>query len=141
MNPNPAPIRFDHEKLNVYQKSLQFVCWVTSLLERVPSKLAVHGQLDRASTSTPLNIAEGNGRYTSADRCHFFDIARGSALECAAALDVAVAKGVVTEADVDPGKSNLAEIVSMLVGLIRSNSEDRLYEEPVQYRVEGQTPE
>src|SRR6266478_7489350 len=122
-----TPLRFDHERLIVYQRSLQFIGWLTTLLERVPAKLGVHGQLDRASTSIPLNIAEGNGRYSAADRCHFFDISRGSALECAAALDVAVAKGVVTEADVDPGKSDLAEIVSMLVGLIRSNSEDRLY--------------
>src|SRR5258708_14904963 len=125
MSTNPTPIRFDHERLRVYHLSLQFVRKVTPMMERIPTKLAVHGQLDRASTSTPLNIAEGNGRYTSADRCHFFDIARGSALECAAALDVAVAKGVVPEADVDPRKSDLAEIVSMLFGLIPSNSEDQ----------------
>jgi len=34
-----------------------------------------------------LNIAEGNGRFTSPDRCRFFDTARGSVLECAACLD------------------------------------------------------
>ncbi|HMP90857.1 MAG TPA: four helix bundle protein, partial [Kiritimatiellia bacterium] len=49
-------------------------------------------QLDRASTSIPLNIAEGNGMYTEADRCRFFDIARGTALECPACLDVMIAK-------------------------------------------------
>ena len=42
--------------------------------------------------SLELNIAEGNGKYTSADRCRFFDTARASALECAACLDVLVAK-------------------------------------------------
>ena len=131
---NSKPIRFDHEKLNVYQHSLKSVTWVSELLERVPSKLSVHGQLDRASTSIPLNIAEGNGRFTSADRCRFFDIARGSSLECAAALDVLVAKKVLTEADVDVGKTDLAEVVSMRVGLIRSNSETRLHEDPVSYR-------
>src|SRR6266581_9712312 len=73
--------RFDHEKLNVYHRSLRFITWTTELLERVSPKLSVHGQLDRASTSIPLNIAEGNGRFTSADRCRFFDIARGSTLE------------------------------------------------------------
>jgi len=135
---NPI-IRFDHEKLKVYHLSLQFIRWSTTLLERVPAKFAVHGQLDRASTSIPLNIAEGNGRYTSADRCHFFDIARGSALECAAALDVSVAKGILIEADIDPGKGYLVEMVSMLVGLIRSNSEDRLYEDQVPYRAEGKS--
>jgi four helix bundle protein len=133
------PPRFDHEKLQVYQRSLKFLTCLTELLDRVPPKLSAHAQLDRASTSIPLNIAEGNGRFTSADRCRFFDIARGSALECAAALDVVVAKRVLTEANNDAGKAGLAEIVSMLVGLIRSNSETRLHEEAVPYRIEAQS--
>ncbi len=134
-------IRFDHEKLNVYQRSLKFISWSTELLERVPSKLSVHGQLDRASTSIPLNIAEGNGRYTPSDRCRFFDIARGSTLECAAALDVLVAKKALTEPDIDPGKADLAEMTSMLVGLIRSNSEARLHEDGIYNRLEMQPSE
>ena len=86
---------------------------------------AVHDQLDRASTSIPFNIAEGNGKYRPADRCRYFDISRGSALECAACLDVLVAKGTVCQEIVDPGKKMLLETVSMIVGLIRSNSEQR----------------
>jgi four helix bundle protein len=131
------PIRFDHEKLSVYQRSLTFITWLTDLLERVPPKLSVCNQLDRASTSIPLNIAEGNGRFTADDRCRFFDIARGSTLECAAALDVLVAKKVLTQVDIDAGKADLAEMVSMLVGLIRSNSETRLHEEQVLYHVDA----
>ena len=129
------PSRFDHEKLNVYQRSLQFVVWVTELSDRIPNKLAGYGQLDRASTSIPLNIAEGNGRYSASDRCRFFDIARGSALECAAALDVLVARKVLTEKEIETGKASLIEIVNMLVGLIRSNSESRLHEDEVPYQV------
>ena len=129
------PIRFDHEKLSVYQRSLKFITWLTELLERVPPKLSVYSQLDRASTSIPLNIAEGNGRFTADDRCRFFDIARGSTLECAAALDVLVAKKVLTEVEIDAGKVDLAQMVSMMVGLIRSNSETRLHEEQLPYRV------
>jgi four helix bundle protein len=53
--------------------------------------------IDRASTSIPLNIAEGNGKYTSMDRCHFFDNARGSTLECAACLDLLVAKSLIRQ--------------------------------------------
>jgi four helix bundle protein len=44
------------------------------LLDKLPRTASVRNQLDRASTSIPLNIAEGNGRFTSADRCHFFDM-------------------------------------------------------------------
>jgi four helix bundle protein len=64
-------LRFDHEKLNVDQTAIRNVAWVTELLDRVPKSIAVHNQLDRASTSIPLNIAEGNGKFTAADRCRF----------------------------------------------------------------------
>ena len=48
---------FDHEKLDVYRDAIGFVAWVDELLEGIPKSLAVHNQLDRASTSIPLNIA------------------------------------------------------------------------------------
>ncbi len=122
---------FDHEKSDVYQESVRFVSWADELLREIPKSLAVHSQLDRASTSIPLNIAEGNGKQTAADRCRFFDIARGSALECAACLDVLVAKKRIEQADT--GKSMLVRIVSMLVGLIRSTSPSRVHEDSVDY--------
>jgi four helix bundle protein len=117
--------QFDHEKLHVYQLSIAFVAWADGVLNGLPKTLAVHNQLDRASTSIPLNIAEGNGKFTSADRCRFFDNARGSALECAACLDVLVAKKRTDESVAEEGKAMLVEVVSMLVGLIRANSETR----------------
>jgi four helix bundle protein len=121
---------FDHEKLNVYQAAIRFVAWCEPLLQDLPKRLSVADQLDRAATSIPLNIAEGNGRYTPADRCRFFDTAKGSALECAAALDVLVAKGLVKEEAVEVGKEQLSQIVSMMIGLIRANDTCRVAEEP-----------
>jgi len=126
---------FDHEKLEVYQESIKFVAWADALLEAIPKHLAVHNQLDRASTSIPLNIAEGNGKYTPADRCRFFDIARGSVLECAACLDVLRAKKRIQQGEADSGKLILIGIVAMLVGLIRSTSPSRGYEESAEYIV------
>ena len=122
---------FDHENLDVYQASIEFVSWADELLEQLPKSLAVTNQLDRASTSIPLNLAEGNGKFTDKDRCRFFDIARGSALECAACLDVLTAKKRISCAD--EGKAQLVRIVSMLVGLIRKTSLSRLYEEQGEY--------
>ena len=116
---------FDHENLKVYQQSIQFVSWAEEVLDSVPKSLAVHNQLERAATSVPLNIAEGNGKFTAPDRCRFFDIARGSALECAACLDVLVAKKRLRVDTVQSGKQQLVEVVSMLVGLIRANSAER----------------
>jgi four helix bundle protein len=119
---------FDHEKLDVYQEALAFIAWLEPLMERLPKSMAVRDQLDQASTSIPLNIAEGNGRFTGPDRCHLFDVSRGSALECAAALDVLVAKGQSDALEVQVGKEQLRKTVAMLVGLIKANSEYRLHE-------------
>ncbi len=127
------PARFDHERLTVYQRSMEFVRWTGAAFERIPARTSARDQLDRASTSILLNIAEGSGRHTAADRCRFLDTARGSALECAAVLDVLVARGVLAEAEVEAPKGQRAEFVSMLGGIIRSQSRDRVHEEPVRY--------
>ena len=74
-----------------------------------------------------LNIAEGNGKYLVKDRCRFFDIANGSTLECAAGLDVMAARGKLTADQILPGKQRLQNIVRMLMGLIKRNS-NREYE-------------
>jgi len=137
-NPNP---HFDHEKLIAYQRSIQFVAWSSQLLEKLPAKLAVCDQLDRASTSVPLNLAEGNAKHTAPDRCRYFDTARGSALECAACLDVLVAKGKCPVEQIQAGKQILLEVVALLIGLIRSISPDRLGEEPVAYRTSAEGKE
>jgi four helix bundle protein len=128
-------IFFDHEKLNVYQEALRFYAWCEPILERLPKSADVRDQLDRARTSVVLNIPEGNGKFTPADRCRFFDNSRGSALESAGCLDLIFIKKVISEQEMEDGKAILQAIVSMLVGLIRSNSPDRLHEEPVEYRV------
>jgi four helix bundle protein len=113
---------FDHEKLEVYREAIAFVAWLSPLLEATARIGQVKEQLDGASTSVPLNIAEGNGKYAPKDRCRFFDIARGSALECAAGLDILVAKAKFTPDQVRPGKERLQKIVRMLMGLIKKNS-------------------
>ena len=124
---------FDHEKLRVYQAAIGFVAWAEPFIDRLPKSISARDQLDRSGTSIPLNIAEGNGKFTSSDRCRFFDIARGSALEAAACLDVLVAKRRFSPAEVLPGKQQLADIVSMLIGLIKANSNDRIFEDHAEY--------
>jgi four helix bundle protein len=128
-----VPQLFDHEKLNVYGKTLEFIAWATAILERVPKTMAVYNQLDRSSTSIPLNIAEGTGKFTAPDRCRYYDSARGSAVECAASLDVLVAKRVLQPNEITEGKELLRPIVAMLVGLIKSVAPDRVFEESATY--------
>ena len=126
---------FDHEKLRVYQETLQFASWAETILARAKKPSPLYDQMDRAGTSILLNIAEGNGRFTAPDHCRFFDMARGSVLECAARLDLLAIKNTIDAQELAHGKAMLEKIVSMLVGVIRSNSPDRLHETPVSYRV------
>ena len=129
---------FDHEKLVVYRESLAFCRWVGQLLAATSTKAAVKDQIDRASTSIPLNIAEGNGKFSNKDRARFFEIARGSALECAACLDVFVSRDLAAEEAVAEQKEQLARIVRMLMGLLErfSPHADFLREDPAEYGAE-----
>src|ERR1035437_1995108 len=112
------PPLFDHEKLRAYQEALRFAAWVGPIIEKLPAKLAAKDQLDRASTSIVLNIAEGNGKRSHPDRCRYLDIARGCALESAACLDVLVARCMLTGEEIVEGKTILHGVVSLVAGLI-----------------------
>ena len=126
--------RFDHENLQVYQAAVQFCAWVTPVHERIPQKVAAKDQLDRASTSVVLNLAEGNGKRSFKDRSRFFDMARGSGVECAACLDVLVARDAIDLEMAEMGKSQLIEIVSMTSGLLaRFAGEGRVSEDQAAY--------
>ncbi len=110
--------QFDHEKLRAYQEALRFVAWADPIIEGIPARMAARDQLDRASTSVPLNIAEGNGKRSHVDRCRYLDIARGSAVECAACLDVLVVKKKLGVDEAAVGKEILLGVVSLVAGLI-----------------------
>jgi four helix bundle protein len=106
----------DAERLDVYRVALEFHALAgTLVLGRGLREL--RDQLDRASISIVLNIAEGAGRRGPADRARFFAMARGSATECAAILDIVrsrlLAPGDVTRR----GRGLLVRIVQMLTPL------------------------
>ncbi|PYL44762.1 MAG: four helix bundle protein [Verrucomicrobia bacterium] len=128
-------IHFDHEKLDVYREAINFCGWVGEFLASISAKAAAKDQLDRASTSIPLNIAEGNGKFSARDRARFFEMARGSALECAACLDVLIVRKLAKEEPLVAQKERLVRIVEMLVGLLRrfSDRADVLREEAPDY--------
>ena len=107
----------------MYQVELLFIAWVAALLTEVRSAAPgfhreVCDQLDRASLSSLLNTAEGNGKRQGKQRAKFFDDARGSAVECAACLDALAAKTLVTKARIAEGKALLLRIVGMLTKLV-----------------------
>jgi four helix bundle protein len=95
----------------------RFSCRRSARLERVCiARFAI--SFDRASLSSLLNTAEGNGKRQGKQRAKFFDDARGSAVECAACLDALVARKLATIERVIEGKRLLFRTVGMLTKLV-----------------------
>jgi four helix bundle protein len=113
-------IVFDHDKLDVYRLSIEYVADSFRIAGDLsgPHRHA-RDQWLRAAQSIPLNIAEGNGKRSFKDRGRYFEIARGSALECAAIQDVLEVSGGIDDAVNRQGKRRLKRIVSMLTKLVQ----------------------
>ncbi len=108
------------QQLDVYRCAVEFVACALELAESFPPGLsALKDQLKRASFSIPLNIAEASGKVREADRARYYAIARGSAMECAAVLDVAGLRGKLAERELIKGQTLLERIVSMLSKMCR----------------------
>ena len=111
---------FDHNKLDVYRPSIQFVVLADAITGELPRGRAyLVDQLNRASASIPLNVAEGAGEFASAEKLRFYRMARRSATECAAILDVCNELRLVDAARFEAGHEMLRRIVSMLVAMSR----------------------
>jgi four helix bundle protein len=77
---------FDHEKLDVYRLSIEYVAASYGTAKGLKgANRHIRDQWLRAAQSIPLKIAEGNGKQNLKDKYRYFQIARGSAWECAAA--------------------------------------------------------
>lgn len=116
--PAPAAGSLDAERLDVYRLALDFQSFAAPQLLLMREAASMRDQLDRASASIVLNIAEGAGRRTGAEKSSFYAVARGSATECAAILDVLAVRRVLAEDTHRSGRAMLIRIVQMLTRLI-----------------------
>ena len=128
---------FDHDRLDVYRLSIEYVASSFAIAKDLagPHRHA-RDQWLRAAQSIPLNIAEGSGKRSLRDRSRFLDIARGSALECAAIQDVLAATDGLCDELHDRLKRTLHRIVSMLTRLIARS--DVVAEGETQYDADGE---
>ena len=111
---------FLFENLRVYQKAVEFADTIITLTQTFPRGFYfLADQLNRAATSVPDNIAEGNGRFTKADRKHFFIISRGSLLECVPLLDIAHRKQLLNDTAHQSLREQIESISKMVSGLIK----------------------
>ena len=73
----------------------------------------------RAAKSTCLNCAEGAGRVTRADKARAFTVARGEAVEAAAAVEIAAVMGDAKAEDATRVAVLADRLIAMLTRLIR----------------------
>jgi len=111
----------DHEKLEAYHRALDLLDLLGQIQEALPPGRAhLKDQLDRAATSIVLNVAEGAGEFSKDEKQRFYRIARRSANETAAILDVFERRKAVTNVALQPARQMLTRVVQLLVGLIKS---------------------
>ena len=125
---------FWHERLEVYQRALAFVQRAEVIGGEASESADVLGHLDRASESVAEGIVTGNSHWSAEAKSRYFGIAYGSALECAACLDVCSVLALVPAARCRREKMELRTLVRMLVGLIRSQQQG-VHEPSAEYEV------
>lgn len=108
------------EKLEVYQKAINFIEQITNITDEFPlGYYFLTDQLNRAALSIATNIAEGNGRFTKGDRKYFFIISRGSAQECIPLIELAYRKKLMSEQQAQALRNELEIISKMISGLLK----------------------
>lgn len=110
----PSPV-LDAEKLVCYDLALelQIVCGTLA----PASHRVLQDQLERASLSVVCNIAEGAGRRSRKDKRRMYAIARGSATETAAIVDVLRLRRLAPEGQCGAARSLALRVVQLLTKL------------------------
>lgn len=90
---------FYYRRLDVYQRSKALSKYIYSLLQKYPKYevFALCDQIRRAVTSIPINIAEGFGRFSSKEKCHFLQIAFGSLTELMCEIEISLDNNYITQ--------------------------------------------
>lgn len=126
---------FDHERLDVYRPSIDYMTFSYTIGESLGgTNRQARDQWLRAAQSIPLNIVEGNGKQSLRNKNRYFEIARGSALECAAIHDVLRVCDALDDESNLRGQSDSERIVSMLSRLIQRT--ETISEGSIEYEYE-----
>ena len=115
--------KFTFEDLDVWQKAIEFARKVVNISENIETDrkhFRLIEQLESASTSIAMNIAEGKGRYSKKEYMQFLYVARGSLYETVTLLTIFQRNNWITEKTLDEIKSSGDEIGKMISGLINA---------------------
>jgi len=114
-------VRFDFERLSVYQKSLDFIDKIYQTIKKFPKEeiFDLCSQFRRAATSICLNIAEGSAG-TKPEFRQFLKVSLRSVRECVAVIEVASRQNYITQKEKQALREDCAEMAKMLTGLVKS---------------------
>ncbi|MCX6272309.1 MAG: four helix bundle protein [Bacteroidetes bacterium] len=116
---------FDFEKLDLYKILKDQTIKVLSFIESSPGlDKYIADQWKRANLSIYLNLAEGTGRMTEADKQHFLTISRGSAFESVAILNLLKDMQKIDDQTFTDMYNAYESISKMLLGMYRSYSKN-----------------
>ncbi|MFC7377765.1 four helix bundle protein [Brevundimonas sp. GCM10030266] len=115
-----------YRDLIVWQKSMVLAADVYWLTREFPKheEYRISGQMIRAATSIPANIAEGHGRGTRKDYAHFVSIAKGSVAELETFLLLAIDLMLSKKEHITP-VLDLAEEVGRMLNALRRRLNER----------------
>ncbi|MBK7887418.1 MAG: four helix bundle protein [Bacteroidetes bacterium] len=113
---------FPFQNLEVYKKSKLFHLHCKEIILTRKLDSYVRDQLGRASFSVPLNIAEGSGKFSNADRRNYYVTARGSVLECVAVADILCDIGILNQDEFVTIYNQADELSRMLFAMIKKLS-------------------
>lgn len=130
-----------YRNLYIWHASVDVAARVLELTDKFPyRRLALSDQMQRAATSVPSNIAEGQGRLTAREERYFLGVARGSLHELDTQLEIAVRAGLVsaekreelmgTARQVGAGINTLIRKLNLSITLSLYHSNDRLLKRP-----------
>jgi four helix bundle protein len=114
---------FNFEELKVWQKAVIFAENFIKIIDKIetPRKhYRLIEQLEAASTSVAMNIAEGKGRQTTKEFIQYLYIARGSLFETVTLLIIVYRLNWFFENKLLELKSLAEEITKMLNSLVKS---------------------
>lgn len=108
-----------YRDLTVWQKGMALAASVYRLTRQLPQReeYRISGQMIRAATSVPANIAEGHGRGTRRDYAHFVSIAKGSLAELETFLILVADLDLAPSAMTSPVLAQAEEVGRMLTAL------------------------
>ena len=90
---------FKFEKLNVWQKAIEYADLTYSVTRSFPAdeRFGLTSQMRRAAVSVSSNIAEGSSRNSSTDFARFVEIATGSLFETVSQAFISRRQGLLSE--------------------------------------------